>query len=143
MPYCSLADITSTITIDDVLQLTDDNGTGLVDTAKVDEAIAKSDGLISAFVGGDTLNPVPELIRQISVELSIYHLFKRRFAANMPDSIEKGYAHTMDLLKQIQNGKLSIGNTAAMTEQTTPYRHYKTNRTSSDRLFNRSKLRSY
>lgn len=141
MPYCALSDITSTITTDDVLQLTDDNGTGTIDMSKVDEAIAKSDGLVSAFVGGDTLNPVPELIRQISVELSIYHLFKRRFAANMPDSIEKGYANAMDLLKQIQSGKLSIGNTA--TEQTAPSRHYKTNRTSSDRLFNRSKLGSY
>ncbi|MDD5212411.1 MAG: DUF1320 domain-containing protein [Sulfuricurvum sp.] len=141
MPYCSLIDITSTITADEVLQLTDDIGTGSIDTAKVDEAIAKSDGLINAFIGGDILDPVPELIRQISVELSIYHLFKRRFASNMPDSIEKEYSHAMDLLKQIQSGKLSIGSTA--TEQTAPSRHYKTNKTSADRLFGKSRLRSY
>lgn len=141
MPYCSLSDITSTITTDDVLQLTDDNGTGVIDISKVDEAISKSDGLIAAFVGGETINPVPDLIRQISVELSIYHLFKRRFASNMPESIDKGYSRSMDLLKQIQSGKLSIGNT--VTEQTAPSRHYKTNRTSSDRLFSRSKLGSY
>lgn len=141
MPYCTLQDITSTIPSEDVLQLTDDNGTGVVDTAKVDETIAKADGLISAFIGGDVLNPVPELIRQISVELSIYHLFKRRFAANMPDSIEKGYSHAMDLLKQIQSGKLSIGTVA--TEQTAPSRHYKTNKASDDRLFGRSRLSSY
>ena len=141
MPYCSLSDITSTITTDDVLQLTDDNGTGVIDTSKVDEAITKADGLIAAFVGGDTILPVPDLIRQISVELSIYHLFKRRFASNMPDSIEKGYANAMDLLKQIQSGKLSIGNT--VTEQTAPSRHYKTNKTSTDRLFGKSSFGGY
>jgi len=139
--YCTLADITSTITLDDVLQLTDDNDTGSVDTAKVDEAIAKADGLISAFIGGVTLDTVPELIRQISVELSIYNLYKRRFAANMPESIERGYTHAMDLLKQIQSGKLSIGVEA--TEQTAPDRHYKTNKTSSDRMFSRSRLDGY
>lgn len=141
MSYCSLSDITSTITADDVLQLTDDNSTGVIDTSKVDEAIAKADGLIAAFVGGDALNPIPDLIRQISVELSIYHLFKRRFASNMPESIDKGYSRSMDLLKQIQSGKLSIGNT--VTEQTAPSRHYKTNKTSSDRLFGKSRLSSY
>lgn len=141
MTYCSLDDITSTITLDDVLQLTDDNGTGSVDTAKVDEAIAKADGLISAFIGGATLDTVPELIRQISVELSIYHLYKRRFVANMPESIERGYTHAMDLLKQIQSGKLSIGVEA--TEQTAPDRHYKTNKTSSDRMFSKSRLGGY
>lgn len=141
MPYCTLNDITSTITLEDVLQLTDDNGTGLVDTAKVDEAIAKADGLISAFIGGVSLDTVPELIRQISVELSIYHLYKRRFAADMPDSIERGYTNAMGLLKQIQSGKLSIGTEA--TEQTAPDRHYKTNKASSDRMFSRSRLDRY
>lgn len=141
MPYCTIGDITSTITLEDVLQLTDDNDTGSVDTAKVDEAIAKADGLISAFIGGATLDTVPELIRQISVELSIYHLYKRRFAANMPESIERGYTHAMDLLKHIQSGKLSIGVEA--TEQTAPERHYKTNKTSSDRMFSKSRLGGY
>jgi len=139
--YCTLGDITSTITLDDVLQLTDDNDTGLVDTAKVDEAIAKADGLISAFIGGVTLDTVPELIRQISVELSIYHLYKRRFAANMPESIERGYTHAMDLLKQIQSGKLSIGVEA--TEQTAPDRYYKTNKRSADRMFSKSRFGGY
>lgn len=141
MPYCDLSDITSTITADDVLQLTDDEGTGSINTSRVDEAIAKSDGLILAFTGGNVLNPVPEIIRQISVELSIYHLYKRRFASNMPESIDKGYARSMDLLKQIQSGKISIG--APEADQAVVSGQYATNKTRDDRVFGKSTLAGY
>lgn len=141
MPYCTLTDITSTVTEDDVLQLTDDEGNGVVNTARVDEAITKSDGLILAFTGGIVPDPVPEIIRQISVELSIYHLYKRRFASNMPESIDKGYARSIDLLKQIQSGKISIGLKEA--DHAVASGQYATNKTSDDRLFGKTKLAGY
>lgn len=141
MSYCTLADITSTVTEDDVLQLTDDESNGAINTARVDEAIAKADGLILAFTGGNVLDPVPEIIRQISVELSIYHLYKRRFASNMPESIDKGYARSMDLLKQIQNGKISVGLQEA--DQSVASGQYKTNKTPDDRIFGSSVLKGY
>lgn len=141
MAYCSLSDIIATVTEDDVLQLTDDDNTGSIVTERVDEAIAKADGLILAFTGGSILDPVPEIIRQISVELTIYHLFKRRFASNMPESIDKGYSRSMDLLKQIQTGKISIGNEP--TDSGISTGHYKTNKTSDDRMFGSTKLAGY
>lgn len=141
MPYCTLLDITSTITADDVLQLTDDEGTGSINTSRVDEAIAKADGLILAFTGGAVPDPIPEIIRQISVELSIYHLHKRRFALNMPESIDKGYSRSIDLLKQIQSGKISIGVPEA--DQAVVSGQYATNKTSDDRLFGKTTLAGY
>jgi phage gp36-like protein len=140
MPYCTLDDITATVTTDDVLQLTDDEGAGVINTVRVDEAIAKSDGLILAFTGV-VPDPVPEIIRQISVELSIYHLYKRRFASNMPESIDKGYSRAIDLLKQIQSGKISIG--AAEADQSVVSGQYATNRTRDDRLFGKYRLAGY
>lgn len=140
MPYCTLDDITATITTDDVLQLTDDERAGVINTVRVDEAIAKSDGLILAFAGV-VPDPVPEIIRQISVELSIYHLHKRKFATNMPESIDKGYSRSIDLLKQIQSGKISIG--TAEADHSIASGQYATNKTSEDRLFSKTVLAGY
>ncbi|MCK9372580.1 MAG: DUF1320 domain-containing protein [Sulfuricurvum sp.] len=141
MAYCTLSDITSTITADDVQRLTDDEGIGAIITSRVDEAITKATGMVLAFTGGTVLDPVPEIIRQISVELSIYHLYKRRFAENMPESIDKGYSRSIDLLKQIQSGKMSVG--APEAEQAVVSGQYATNKTSDDRQFGKSTLAGY
>lgn len=141
MSYCTISDITSTVTEDDVLQLTDDEGVGAINSDRVNEAIAKSDGLIRALAGENIPDPVPEIIRQISVELSIYHLYKRRFAANMPESIDKGYARSMDLLKQIQSGKISFG--VQEVDQAVIAGQYSTNKTRDDRLFGKENLAAY
>lgn len=141
MAFCSIEDITSTVTQDDVLQLTDDEDSGVINTSRVDEAIAKADGLILAFTGSNIPDHVPEIIRQISVELSIYHLYKRRFASNMPESIDKGYSRSMDLLKQIQGGKISIGSIEA--DQAVTSGQYQTNKTKPDRMFGSDVLAGY
>lgn len=138
--YCTLSDITIAIPIDEVVQLTDDTNTGNVDVTKVDEAIAKADSLISAFIGGDTLEPVPDLVKQISIELSIYHLYKRRFTSNMPDSLLKSYSHAVDLLKQIQAGKLSIG---IIKDEQIVARSYKVNKQKNDRIFGKAQLGTF
>lgn len=138
--YCALSDITDTIPLDEVLQLTDDGNTGEIDTKKVEEAISKADSLIAAFIGEDTLDPIPKIIQHISIDLSIYHLYKRRFTSNMPDSLQKGYSHSIDLLKQIQSGKLSIG--VAKDEQIVS-RSYKITKKRDDRMFSKEILRSY
>lgn len=132
MAYCTLEEIASAITEDDVAQLSDDEHIGAINTQRVNEAIARADALIDAFASS-VPDPVPQIIRQISVDLSIYHLYKRRFASDMPESIDKVYARSIDLLKQIQSGRMSIG--AVESDKALTEGQYKTSKAPSDRMF--------
>lgn len=141
MPYCTLEDIKKAIPEANIIQLTDDVGTGVIDQAKVDEAIAYADELINAYLRGRyqvPLNPVPELIKRLSVDLAIFHLYSRRFELEMPESMMQRRKEIIRLLEQIQKGVVSLG----LESGNTGYGQgtYKTNKTTGDRIFTKEKL---
>ena len=80
MPYCTQADLLNQITQAELAQLTDDAGTGSVDTAKVDSALAAASATIDAYAGARYSLPLAtsEKVKQLCVDLAIYELEKRR-----------------------------------------------------------------
>lgn len=136
MPYSDLASIYSSLPESDVAQLTDDENGAVVNEDRVNEAIAKADALIDAFLPAEPAEgEVPAVLVQLSSSLAIYYLYERKMGTNMPESIENSYKRQMDLLKLIQSGKMSIGLTS---EDATPEGggvFHKTNKTAEDRIF--------
>lgn len=109
--YCNLDKIIKASSERDIIQLTDDARTGVVDTAVVDEMIRKADRMIDSYVGGrysTPLAPAPELIADISTGLAIYFLYERRNRANMPESITKSYSNYEKQLTKIREGGIDL-----------------------------------
>lgn len=108
--YCSQADILERISQEDLARLTDDTDGQVIDESVVSRAIADADAEINGYVAVRhrvPLDPVPELIRKLSVELAIYHMYSRRVGA--PEEWRTRYEDNQSQLKALSAGKMSLG----------------------------------
>jgi len=110
MAYATLDDIRERLPEESLVNLTDDSGAGVVDEAAVARAIADADAEIEGYLATRhalPLDPVPNLVRKLSVELAIYHLHSRRGGA--PEEWRKRYEDGRRLLENIAKGLVSLG----------------------------------
>lgn len=108
--YCSQADILERLPEETLIQLTEDAGAGTVDAAVVARAIEDADAEIDGYLGSRhqvPLSPVPALVRKISVELAVYHLFSRRGGA--PEEWRQRYEDNRRLLENVAKGLVTLG----------------------------------
>ncbi len=140
MPYCAQQDIENDITQKTVLQLTDDTGAGSVNATYVDKAITEADAVIDSYCGSRYAVPfasVPERIKQLSIDIAIYHLFARR--GKVPELRETIYNNAVSFLKDVARGTATLGKQPAPAA--TPEGGAKF--TGPDRVFDREKLRDF
>lgn len=110
MGYCVQADLLERLSESLLGKLTDDTGAGQVDATVVARAIADADAEIDGYVGTRhqvPLSPVPDLVRKMSVELAIYHLYSRRMG--VPEEWRRRYEDNIRLLRDLAAGKVSLG----------------------------------
>ena len=141
MPYCTLDDIKKHIPEDVLVELTDDEGLGTINTQRGDQAIADADSEIDAYCGVRYSVPfqtAPQLIRKLSIDIAIYNLFSRS-RLEPPELRKDRYHQAIDTLKGIAKGTVSIGidpRPPAHSENTIQF-------SSNDKLFTREKLEDY
>jgi len=143
MAYCSSTDIIKAIPNADLIQLTDDAGTGSVDSGRVTEAIAKADAIINAYLRGKhtlPLSPVPDEIRLVSVELAKYFLYKRRRELEDDKGLETIYKHAMKILEDVRDGVILIDDAASF--QNTG-RIWSSSKVAADEVFSDTVLDAY
>lgn len=141
MAYCTLDDLKKYLPEEDLVQLTDDAGTGAIDPAKTAEAIAAADALIEGYTRGRYVvpfDPVPDLIRQLSARLTLYELFNRKQALKVPDQIRKTYEDQLNLLDRLRKGEVTLNVTAVSAGGVAS--DYRTSKTDSDRIFTKTTL---
>jgi phage gp36-like protein len=108
-PYCAKADILGEISEEELIGLTDDEQTGLVNDSRVTEAITRADDLIDSYCGQVAEVPfatIPGVIKQHSKTMVIYFLFARRSA--VPENRRKDYDDALAHLKAIAKGDASL-----------------------------------
>jgi phage gp36-like protein len=136
MPYCLLADLKNQIPEEKIIDLTDDEGAGIINEARVTEAIAKADALIDSYCGQVATVPfvtVPAVIKQHSITLAIYYLYTRRAVA--PELIKDNYKDAIKHLGDISTGKAALPPTTEADYED----NIETSRTEEDRIFNMGK----
>lgn len=143
MAYSTIDDIKKLIPETSVIQLTDDEGNGLVNQARVDEAIASADGEIDSYCGGRYTVPfttVPEIVKKISVDIAIYNLYSRK-VETIPETRAERYKNAIRQLESIAKGLVSIGIVPepASSNAAPVY----TNRTEDDRIFTKDNLSGF
>lgn len=106
MPYCTQTDITDIeLTQAELIQLTDDEKSGVVNTARVVAAIAKADAEIDGYCQeryAVPFSPVPAEIKFLSATLAHYWLARRR--QSVTNSILDKYTKALSRLKAISEG---------------------------------------
>ena len=98
--YCTLDDIKKQLQETTLIEITDDNLSGQINTDVVDETTLYADTLIDGYLRGRytlPLQSIPEIVRVLATDLSIYRLYSRRFHTDMPDSINDKYKNSIKL----------------------------------------------
>lgn len=110
MSYCTLDDLKKVLPEARLVKLTDDEGLGQIDTARVDEAIAQADGEIDTYLGGRygvPLSSVPPLVKRCSCDIAVYHLYSRR-VEELPEARSARYRDAVRTLEKIAAGKITL-----------------------------------
>ncbi len=148
--YCALDDLKAAITERVLLQLTDDEKSGqFIDSppnkayARAVEAITRVDALIDGYISGRyvlPLSPVPAIIKNISINLTICELYGRKHEAVTPEGVIERYKNNIKILEKIQEGKVILPG----HKKDEPGPGYSIcNKTDDDRIFSDSLLRKF
>lgn len=142
MPYSTYADLIKTHDEQFLVQLSDDDGNGIADTAVIDEAIAFADSQINARVGGRytvPMSPVPALARTISAQLAIGYLYSRR-GMDKPEAVKDDVKAASQLLDRIGDGRATWGEA---TEPAADTATLDVRIASQTRVFNRDNMKGF
>lgn len=126
MSYCGLADIKRLRIPEQLLiQLTDDDQVGAVDTDTVNDIIAGADGMIDDHIRGVVSLPLtatPPIIKEIALDICAFRLYGRRALDDVPEHVGQAYRDALSTLKSIRKGDIHID--AADAKQSSPVRFY-------------------
>ena len=120
MSYCAQSDLLEQIDEGVLIQLTDDHDAGSVDSGVVTRAVADADAEIDAYCGTRyevPFDPVPALVRKLSVDIAIYNLYARR--KGVPDDRQKRYDNAVRFLRDVSMGKATLGSDAPADDSDT------------------------
>lgn len=111
MPYCTQADIQKRLPEQRLIDLTDDAGTGAVDTAVVDAAINDAGEEIDAYLSMRYALPfatVPAIVVRLAADLAVCNLYARRDHVELPKQWDSRCTASRKLLEQLAKGGLSL-----------------------------------
>lgn len=111
--YIVQADIKDKLADSQLLQLTDDTKSGVVNATVVSDAIADAEALIDGYVGVQyavPMSPVPRLLKALTIDVTVFRLYARR--QRIPDDVKLANDLAVRKLEQIAKGILSLGPTA-------------------------------
>ena len=140
MAYCTQADILNQLTSAELIQLTDDAGSGSVDAAKVDAALNAASATIDAYAGARYTLPlqISEKIKQLCVDLAIYELEKRRRRIREATLAARDAA--LSFLRDLARGRAVLDQPAGAQPQST---EADVQTTDQDRAFSDENLEGY
>lgn len=109
MAYSTQAELTNIIPEDSLIQLTDDEGAGVVNAGRITKAIADADAEIDLYCGdyGAPFTTVPPIIKKISADIALYNLYTRR-VEEIPPARQARYDNAMSTLKDIAKGVVNL-----------------------------------
>jgi len=110
MPYAALTDLLERFREDELVQLTDDAGAGVIGEARIARALTSADGTIDAYLAKTyrlPLAPLPTLVVDLACEIARFKLYRD----TPPARVQKGYDAALKTLSEIARGivKLDAG----------------------------------
>lgn len=106
MAYCARTDLTNRFGIE-IAQLIDRDNNSVDDAGVLESAIAGADAIIDGYLSGRyavPLDPVPQLIKDISCDLSRFRLW----GSNAPEGVAQANDAALALLRDIARGVIIL-----------------------------------
>lgn len=104
MAYSDLAALQQRMPAQTLINLTDDAGAGAVDEDVVDRVIADADAEIDSYIAGRyavPVDPVPAMLRLLSLNISVEILYGRRPDLDLPEAVKTAAKNARALLARI------------------------------------------
>jgi phage gp36-like protein len=139
MAYCAIEDIRQVILDAELIQLTDDARTGLINETRVGQAIASADAEIDGYCASRyevPFSPVPAIIKKCSIDIAVYNLHARK-ALKIPEARQVRYDNAVRIIKDIASGTVSLEEDTATEEKDLA------SVTGGRRIFTRRKLKGF
>ena len=108
--YASLQDLEKRLAPQTLVELADDNGDGLADTAVVDAILEDASAQIDLFLAGRYSTPVespPTMLRSLASDVAIHLLFSRKRTVVSAEHAAR-YADAVRTLSDIASGRLYL-----------------------------------
>lgn len=121
-----------------VIELTDDDNLGSVDSQVLEAVISKSTDEFENYLRDKFLSlpdPLPGMLESVLADIVIYNLYKRRFQTQMPESITQIYNMAINKLEKIRDNVIDIN-----LPKPSEAGFIKINKTENDRLFGKDRL---
>ena len=111
--YTTQAAVQGQIRPNELIQLTDDNKTGGIDTAVLDAVIASASGVIDSKVAniyGEQLpfNPIPSSVASMALTITCYQLYRRAMIPDERNKFAESYHEVMEFLNRVNKGEAQI-----------------------------------
>jgi phage gp36-like protein len=113
--YATVLDVERRLDPVHLIELADDDRDGMADAEVVEAAIADADGLIDAYLQDRypiPLDPVPALVRKLSIDLAVANLFARRRESVSPAHEARARLAT-EILIGLNRGEIILGGLSA------------------------------
>ena len=117
MAYCKEVDVSNAATKRTVRQLTDDAQGSTIESVIVTQAIAWADDRINGYLRAQhdvPITPVPALVKQMSIDLTVYRLYNRRLDRGIPDSVEFLFERNEKTLEKINKGLIQLSDSTSI-----------------------------
>lgn len=107
MAYCTQQDMIDRFGELDLIQLTDRNALGVIDTTVLSAAIDDATDTMDAYIGTRYTLPlasVPAVLQRLSCDITRYYLYQHE----APESVDARHSAAIDLLKAIAKGHVDL-----------------------------------
>lgn len=141
MPYSTASDIAPQ---QDLIDLTDDTGSGSADSTHINAAIGRADRLIDSYLRGRynvPFSPAPPEITRMSATLAKYFLYERR--GMVSEAVKREHELTMAYLKDLGAHKASLDETDQSADIDRSTSRILSNKTDQSAVFSKSVLDRY
>lgn len=107
MSYCTLQDLIDRYGEAELLQLTDRERVGQINSDTVDRAISDADGEIDGYLSkfSRPITPVPKVLVRIACDITRFYLYDDQAT----EIVEKRYFNAVKFLQGVARGEISIG----------------------------------
>jgi phage gp36-like protein len=108
MSYATQQDLVDRFGAEELIQLTDRTGSGSVDPAVVNRALADADAEIDGYLAAKytlPLAPVPAALGRLACDMARYYLYDDR----VTEAVTQRYKDAVNFLKSVANGTAKLG----------------------------------
>jgi phage gp36-like protein len=121
MAYAAQSDLVPLrLTQKDLVELTDDAGSGQVNAAIVTAALEEASGRVESYCRARYATPLQQSdsVKALTLDIAVYVLFSRRRETRISDTVQSRFDQAIAFLKDIASAKASLDQPAtAQTPQ--------------------------